>query len=61
MTTNTHTAFPNLQSETNSSSSATSKLIDVEIEIKHEQKVPIEQPTSAVKFRYPTNGLYGLL
>jgi hypothetical protein len=61
MTTNTPTAFTNLHSETKSTSSVTSKLIDVEIEIKHEQKVLIEHPTSAVKFRYPTNGLYGLL
>ena len=61
MTTETKHALTNLQPRADAASSTNGKLIDVKIEIKHAQKISIQEPLSGVKFRYPTNGLYGLL
>ena len=61
MTTETKHALTNLHPQTNTDFSVTSKLMDVKIEIKHTQKERMPEPLNGVKFRYPTNGLYGLL
>lgn len=61
MTTETKSVLTSYHQQAKKNASATSNLVDRKIEIKHSEKVSMLDRTAVVKYRYPTNGLYGLL
>ncbi len=61
MTTETKSVLTKYHQHAKTNVSATSNLIDSKIEIKHSKKASVLDRAAVVKYRYPTNGLYGLL